>query len=597
MDQQRPYYGFLSNCYTSALVGPDGTVEWLPFPRFDGDAIFCRLLDDTHGGYLAMRPRDAFTVSQRYVPETLILETRFLTDLGCATIEDFLTIGRNALWRHVTSEMPLVLTCVPTFGFGYASASYQVTSRGAIFSHPRGSEGLRLEITGPMVKSPVRDEWVLSPGTSDVVVSYLEHAEEPSRPLPDADRTLATTKRFWQSSLTSYHGKWAEWFHQSMLVVRGLTHRTNGALLAAATTSLPEVVGEGRQWDYRMAWVRDGSYGAEALLLSGDPVGCRQYLEFMFNVTDLVGKPFASPFYRVDGTTSTREQSLLWLSGHRSSRPVRVGNAAGGQLQLDIEGDLLWTVLLYWQATHDRTFIRDYWWAISALAEWVRENSDQPDASLWEFRGEPDYYTHSQVLCWVALHTASVLSEEAMDDAPLASRYAMAAEKVARSVWQAQADSGLPYFTQSRRNPVADAALLTLPLYGFLDVHHPTFQRTLEVIESRLCRDGLVFRYEEDAMGRAQYPFTLAGFWLARVYLQMGERTRADATIGRQLAMATDLKLFAEHVDPTSGEPRGNFPQLFPHAAVVTTLTERQTELLRPLPEPTGEVLGTGPPS
>ncbi|MDA8193005.1 MAG: glycoside hydrolase family 15 protein [Thermaerobacter sp.] len=586
---QTRFYGFLSNRYTSALISPDGVVEWLAFPRFDGDAVFCRLLDPIHGGFIGLRPTSQFTAAQRYRTDSLILETILDSDQGRATIHDFLAIGRSEFWRRVTTEVPLMLTCRPTFGFGYASAAYQITETGAIFTHPQGAEGIVLIIQGPAKKLVQRDQWQIGPGMVDVVVRHspnlTQEEEIVTEPCEDGDYVERVTDQYWKHGLIPYHGPWADMFRRSLLTVRGLTYRTNGALLAAATTSLPEAVGESRQWDYRYVWVRDGAYAAESLLLAGDPVAGRQFLEFMFNTVSLVGKPFESPFYRVDGTMTRGESELLWLSGFKNSRPVRVGNAASGQLQLDIEGDLLWTLYIYWKVTHDRTFIRDYWWAIEALVDWVARNWDQPDASLWEFRGDDDRYVHSQAMCWVAMAVGAALARDALGRDGVAERWTRTADSIRHAVLDQAQSSARAMFTQGEFHRGMDAALLTLPLYGFVAADHPLFQATLEQIERDLVHDDVVLRYTFDNMGTAHWPFTLAGFWLARVYLRMGDVGRADRIIARQMQLTTDLGLFAEHVDPDTGEQHGNFPQLFPHAALIATLVERQWLVDgRPLP-------------
>lgn len=574
------YYGFLSNTYTAALVDPKGVVVWLPFPRFDGDAVFCRLLDETHGGFFSTVPNTDYTAVQHYVTNTHTLETRYQVGQGLVTIRDFLPIGTTSLWRRLTTSVPLTLTCRPTFGFGYAIASYEITENGARFSHPQGHDGLYLNIIGPHVKSAHRDQWEVGPGTVTVTLNYVTHLGNDSAPtLPtvdQADRVERVTNQFWTLPKTPYQGPHQDLFNRSLLTIRGLTYRINGALLAAATTSLPEIVGHSRQWDYRFVWVRDGAYGAEALLMAGDTVGCRRFLEFMFNTIDLVEKPFSAPFYQVDGTRIDGERDLLWLAGHQNSRPVRVGNAATDQLQLDIEGDLLWVVYAYWEESQDSTFVRDYWWAITALVDWVQEHWQQPDASLWEFRGDQDYYLHSQLMCWVALRVGSLLAGEVMNLTGQAERWQVAADEVMRAIWHRQEQSGLPYFSQGAGHLVVDAALLLMPLYGFLSVRNKTFQTTLQKIEESLVVGDTVMRYQKDNMGDVAYPFTLAGFWLARVYLRMGEWERAESLIARQLALTTSLGLFAEHVDPATGDPHGNFPQLFPHAGVVTTLSESQ---------------------
>lgn len=573
------FYGFLSNSYTVALVSPRGSVDWMPCPRFDSDAVFCRLLDEDRGGFFSIQPEGDFESRQQYDGDTNIILTTFQTPRGQAAVRDFLAIGRVALWRVVTTDIPLVLICRPTFAFGAAGAAYTITERGAVFTRPFGTDCLELEILGPMTKLAKRDHWQIGPGQVSVVLRYASDCEQErgaaAAVVGPPDAIQEGTRRFWTRSLLPYEGPYAAWFTRSVLVVRGLTYRTNGSLLAAATTSLPETVGASRQWDYRFVWVRDGSYAAEALLLAGDAVACRRFIEFMLNTVDMVDKPFAAPFYRVDGTVSHGERDLLWLAGYQHSRPVRSGNAATHQIQMDIEGDLLWVILLYWRKTGDDAFIMEYWAVIETLVSWVSRHWETPDASLWEFRDDDDVYLHSQLMCWVSLKVGQTLAARVMRNPEQARGWQQGAEDIRRAIWEDQKRSDLPYFTQGRRHRQLDAALLTMPLYGFVEPDHPVFAQTLAEIEKDLLHRDFVYRYRADNMGPALYPFTLAGFWLARIYLRRGDIDRADALILAQLRGTTDLGLFAEHVDPDTFEPHGNFPQLFPHAALMTTLIER----------------------
>jgi GH15 family glucan-1,4-alpha-glucosidase len=359
------------------------------------------------------------------------------------------------------------------------------------------------------------------------------------------------------------------------LVLHGLTYQTNGAIVAAPTTSLPETIGETRQWDYRFAWVRDGSYAAEALLLAGDHIGSRRFLDFLFNCVDLQGKPFQAPFFHVDGTLIRGEHSLNWLSGFQNSVPVREGNAATQQLQLDIEGDFLWTVWRYYELTQDREFLDFYWHRIRVLVHWVEANHHQKDASLWEFRDQDDYYTHSQLMCWVALNYGAKMAA-AIDDVKLSERWARTAEKVRHLIDEHAYNPELRSYTQSYGGQAVDAALLVMPLYGYLEPDDPRFLGTLEQIERQLVNGQWVYRYATDMLGDAAHPFVLATFWLARVYVRLKRHADAERLLAGLLQYRTDLGLLGEHADAATGEPRGNFPQGFSHLGLVMTLIEMQ---------------------
>lgn len=570
------YYGFLSNAETAALVSPDGSVDWLPLPRFDGEAVFARLLDEGVGGACAIRPacRGGASV-QSYLPGTNVLVTSWTTPHGRATVTDFLVVGRPQLRRGVEAEVPMELTCTPRFGYGLVPASFDPTPRGAVFENPVGVNALALTIRGSPDPTLADGRWILPPGRHEVVLHYFHHLG-PERNLmaavsePPFGVALRRMVRYWRSGGgISYHGPFRDVVMRSLCVLRGLTYRTTGAFVAAATTSLPEEIGGSRQWDYRFAWVRDGAYAAEALLLAGDTVAVRRFLEFLLSRVDILGKPLPCPFLSVDGTLVLGERELRWLAGHRGSRPVRVGNAATWQDQLDIEGDLLWVVWQYYARTGDRTFLRDYWWAIQAIAEWVRSGWRRPDAGLWEFRDQPARHTHSAVLCWVALSCAAQLADAA-GHRELGRAWRAEASAIAADVRAAAQER----FTRRLDGGPADAALLCLPLYGFVDPAEPVWQRTLAWIEAELVDDDLVFRYRADPMGKAKHPFLLASFWLARAHHRSGNRQRAERLVVRAVEAATSLDLWSEHYDLQAREPRGNFPQLFVHAAMATTCYE-----------------------
>lgn len=580
----RSYYGWLSNAYTSALISPAGSVDWWPVPRFDSESIFSRMLDDRDGGTCSLRPADGGQARQSYLDGTNVLLTEWDSPHGRAAVTDFLTVGRPELRRVVSTHVPLELSCAPRFQTGRTLAAVEPRPDGAVFRDPVGEDALRLVCRGAAVPRSIGC-WILPPGRHEVVLRYERHYAGDGPGTAEALHLGVAARRvarFWRSlAAGAYEGPYAAGVNRSLLVLRGLTFRTTGAPVAAATTSLPEVPGGVRQWDYRFVWIRDGSYAAEALLLAGDTVAARRFIEFLFSSVDLVGKPFPCPFLRVDGTLDLGERDCLWLRGHRDSRPVRLGNSATWQNQLDIEGDFLWLIWRYWHVTGDSALVRESWWAIRAICNWVADNFRRRDASLWEFRDYPARYTHSALMCWVALRCGAQLAAGLGKGAD-GERWRSAAAAVAGDILRAARGR----FRQRLHGGGSDASLLCLVLYGFVTPGDVRWQRTLAEIESTLVADGLVFRYKTDALGPARYPFTMASFWLARAYLRAGRIEAAAATLDRVIACATDLGLWAEHYDPEAGEPRGNFPQLFPHAGMVTAAHELKAALEgRRLPE------------
>lgn len=574
----KPFYAILANGMTALLAGPTGAIDWLPVPRFDGPTIFGRLLDEHSGGYLSLEPDLYDSVDQQYSSDGLGLETRFQVQSGRATVRTWMSIGRTAVWMQCQSDVPLRLTCRPSFGYGAVRPAYYPTAGGMRYQNPHGPEIAQLIIHGSFQPSGRVDQWIISPGKATVVIRIC--TEQPAdlrwlnRPVPtDFDHLWSRTAAYWQAAHQPYQGPHKELYLRSLEIIRALTFRPTGAPIAAATTSLPEEPGDTRQWDYRYVWIRDSAYAGESLLLAGDTTSARRIAEFLLDTVSPTERVFPSPFVRVDGTLPDGERDLLWLSGHAESRPARAGNGAIHQVQLDLAGSVLWLVYHLHRRQQDSNWLSHYWWAIEALAEWMRHTWSQQDASLWEYRTIRGHHTHSRLMNWVGLACVCELAES-MGKAEQAERWWRVAEKIRQTLSEQAEREGL--FLPRPGTPSTDAALLTLPLYDFVDVHNSQFLATLQSIESSLVADDFVYRYREDDLGQARHPFLLAGFWYARVLMRQGRIEHADRIIRRHVDLATPLGLFGEHVDPLSGSVRGNFPQLFSHAGLVITLAERQ---------------------
>ena len=580
-----PYYALLSNAYTAALVSADGSVDWLAFPRFDSPSVFTRLLDERRGGSFRIAPARGSVAERRYVPGSNVLSTLWTTPGGSVRTYDYLPVGRTELRRVVHAEGPVVVDCDPAFHYGQVAPAYVLGDDGGLFARTGGQEALLLRIRGSgSWRRQGEHSFTLSPGRYEVTLRY---STDPSYDQAVLDRVsdnpetaLRHEVQFWRRfPRPAYAGPHADALVRSLQVLHALTFRPTGAIVAAATTSLPEADGDSRQWDYRYVWVRDGAYAAEALLLAGDLVGTRRFLEFLLNSVDLGGKPFRRPFTQVDGTPVVGEEELLWLAGHRGSRPVRAGNAASSLLQLDVEGDFLWVVGRYLDATGDVALIRYHEQPLTAMADWIARQWNSPDASLWEFRGQDRHYTHSKLLCWVGLTEAARLAD-VLGHPRRGQRWREEAERVRRSIEELALDPTTGAYGQSFGSPYPDASLLLMPLYGFVDARDPRFDATLHRIENDLRVGPYLYRYRADMLGQTRHPFLLASFWLARVLARRGEHARARAVIDGVLANATDLGLLAEHADAQNGAPKGNFPQLFCHAGLITALLELEGQRL-----------------
>ncbi len=591
------FRGFLSNGATAALVDPAGTIDWLPLPRFDSPAVFCRLLGDDTNGYFSIVPAEGQgTTEQQYLSGTNILRTTIHAQAGVAQIEDYLAIGRPELRRRIQSEIPLRVDLQPSFGYGLISPAIEPVGSGAVFRDPIGDEALVFVVSslapGPakVEAEPFAGRWILPPGRHELILRYVGDSRRDlaetqtalSREVATAEADLSAEERsplarnaaYWRDiARTPYTGPYRQAVERSLLVLHGLTYRTTGAIIAAPTTSLPELPGGTRQWDYRFSWIRDGAYSAEALLAAGDPVAARRFLEFTLQCVDVQGKPFQAPFFHVDGTLIRGERDLGWLRGFAESRPCREGNAATQQLQLDVEGDFLWLVYRYVQATGDTTSLRAWWDLVLALVGWVESNWQQKDASLWEFRGQDADYTHSKLMCWVALHYGAQLAQ-IIGDAATAGRWEAAATAVRQAIEEHGFHAGRGHYVQSFGGEKLDAALLMMPLYGYVDARDTRFAGTLKAIEEQLVHGNWVYRYADDMLGEAAFPFVLATSLLARVYLRRGDTSRAKELLEALIGASSDLGLLAEHFDVQTGEARGNFPQAFSHLGIVMTALE-----------------------
>lgn len=594
------FYGFLSNSHTAALLSADGSIDWLAFPRFDSPAVFARLLGSKENGYFRIHPEVDAQSSQQYLDRTNIITTTWESAEGRAVVHDYLAMGRAELRRLVKTEIPMIVELNPRFQYGLVGAATMAVNSGAIFRNPLVREALIFalnampRLSSDAVTSNLSERvWHLPPGHYELIMQYLaddqewliEAADVLQEQMTMAEEdlenehmndSLAHTITYWHHMLEQiapYTGPHQKAFIRSLLVLDGLTYRTNGAIIAAPTTSLPETVGESRQWDYRFAWVRDGSYAAEALLNAGDHVAARRFLEFLLNCVDLQGKPFQAPFFHVDGTLIRGERSLDWLRGFQDSVPCREGNAATRQQQLDIEGDFMWTVWRYYEVTQDLDFVKAYWYTIKTLVDWVSLNWHQKDASLWEFRGQDAHYTHSQLMCWVALHYGAQLADT-MADEHSAEKWRRESHKIRSAIEHEGFNTTLGHYVQAFGGETVDAALLVMPLYDYCAADDPRFLATLAKIEQVLVRDFWVYRYAGDMLGTASHPFVLASFWLARVYLQLGRTPEAQHIVESLLKNRTDLGLLGEHADQETGAPRGNFPQGFSHLGLIMTLLD-----------------------
>jgi alpha,alpha-trehalase len=586
-------HALVSDCHSAALVTADGSVDWLCFPRFDSPSVFGRLLDDG-AGHWSIRPAGEYAGTRRYADRTLVLETTFRTPAGTVTVTDALALGAGERGHALGKGAPHLLIRSVAGVQGEVELEFSYCPRPEygllrpLLSHVDGGVTARGGAEWLVLSCPVRPELAGSTATTRFTVregetvrfalqrSTLE--EQPARVWsPDelAARLADTVEawRSWSALHLGYDGPWRELVQHSGRVLRGLTFQPSGAVVAAATTSLPEAVGGERNWDYRYAWVRDASLTMEALWVAACPDEAGDFFAFMTTAAAAAVGP-ETPLqimFGVGGEHDLSERTLPHLAGWRDSRPVRVGNGAWNQEQIDVYGELLGAAhRLAGQlvlAGDERAFL-------VALADAAAHRWREPDRGIWEIRGEPRHFVYSKVMCWVALDRAIKLAgllraEDRVDG------WKAAAEEIRQTVldrgWNATAGA----YTQAFGSAALDASSLMMAIVGFLPADDPRMLATVEAVATRLTDEhGLVYRYRAedgvDGLAGSEGTFLLCTFWLVQAWALAGQPDRARAVFARAAGYVNDVGLLAEEVDPATGDLLGNFPQAFSHIGLVT---------------------------
>ncbi len=577
-------YGLLSDCQTAALVSRAGSIDWLCLPRFDSGSTFGRLLDWERGGFFSIQPvgDQARAESHRgYLEGTLVLETVFRVDGGEARVTDCLTISSQdadgappRLLRvidGIRGSVVLGIRIVPRFDYGDVDAWIRHRGR-EVFTAIGGDDGLVVSSDAPLElgEHELCAEPVVRPGDRlRTSVTFADPAdldanEGISAPSADQlDRELDDTVAFWRewSAGLAAEGTDGPGAVRSAIVLKGLTYRHSGALVAAATTSLPEAPGGERNWDYRYSWVRDSALAVRSLADVGaerEVDACRRFMERSAagNAGDL------QILYGIGGERRLDELEVE-LEGYRGARPIRVGNGAADQLQLDAPGHLVLQSWLWYERGHEPD--DDYWRFIVQLADLAAERWKDPDRGIWEWRGSPLHFTHSKALCWVALDRALLLAERCLRKAP-ERRWRKARDEIREGIEQQGYDHRRGVFTRAFGEPGMDAALLRLPAVGFIDYGDERMVRTVDAVREELDEDGLLLRYRvDDGLPGREGAFLACSFWLAEVLARQRRTREAREVFDRTMQAANELGLFSEEYDPGEGEMRGNFPQALTH--------------------------------
>jgi GH15 family glucan-1,4-alpha-glucosidase len=589
-------HGLIGDLQTAALVTTDGCVDWFCVPRFDSPSVFASLLDADQGGFCRIAPdRDDYVTKQLYLPDTAILITRFMTPDGVGEVHDFMPIaGSAATDQHklvrnikvVRGTMKFRIQIKPRFNYGRTPHKLDYSEHGARFY----TDDMSLSVSGiAPVGVSLRDldlaiepdggglQWTRVLREGEIGGLVLEsNVGVPQRLIPpeEAQALSDETARFWSDWLhrSSYRGRWREMVSRSAMTLKLMTYAPTGALVAAPTTGLPEQVGGERNWDYRYTWIRDASFSIYALLGLGYLEEAGQFMQWLRErATEQAGNG-SGPMrimYRVDGTSDLSEETLDHFEGWRGSKPVRIGNGASDQLQLDIYGESMDAIALADARTAQMS--HQGWQSIANITDWLCDHWDQPDEGIWETRGGRKDFTYGRFQSWVALDRAIRMAERRGKPANLA-KWTAERDKVYNQIMERGWNAKVGAFTQHYDTEVLDSSLLMMPLMGFVSPRDPMWLSTLNAMDRELVSDSLVYRYNPaaspDGLAGDEGTFSLCTFWYVDALARAGRIDDARLTFEKMHTYTNHLGLYSEEISST-GEQLGNFPQAFSHLSMI----------------------------
>lgn len=580
-------YGLVGDLATTALVGMDGSIDFMCYPRFDSPTIFAALLDREKGGHFRIAPHSGeFHQRQRYFPDTNILLTRFLGEQGIAEISDFMAIDhlghRHNLIRRVKvvrGKINLKMVFAPKFDYARTGHSIEKKPDRLIFipDHKRLPVLLfRSSVPVKIINGAAVAEFTLrSQQTASFVLEEAQGGKESPSANPEyVTAAFKQTMNYWLTWIahSNYRGRWREMVNRSALILKLLTSHAYGSIVAAPTFGLPELIGGERNWDYRYTWIRDASFTLYALMRLGYTEEAQAFMRWMEQRCGELkpGRPL-QVMYHVDGSRDLPEKVLTHFEGYQESRPVRIGNAASEQLQLDIYGELLDSVCIY--DRHGEPISYDFWTKITTLIEWVCKNWKKPDDGIWEVRGGRRPFLYSRAMCWLAIQRAMEIAQRRSFPAPLV-RWHRVRDEIYANVYKTFWNPQLKSFVQFPGAKTVDAASLLLPLVKFISPTDPRWKSTLAVIGKELVEDSLVYRYlpskaAPDGLRGKEGTFSMCSFWYVECLARAGDLKQARFAFEKALGYANHLGLYAEQLGPC-GEHLGNFPQALSHLALIS---------------------------
>ena len=573
-------YGLIGDLQTAALVSRHGCIDWLCFPRFDSGACFAALLGDEENGRWSLQPASGITSTERrYRGDTLVLETELACDEGVVRLIDFMPPRGEApdvvrIVEGVEGTVPVKMRL--SIRFDYGSIVPWVRRRDEGVHAVAGPDALFLATPVDLVGRNLHTEadFDVAPGDRVPFVLTWYPSNRPSPERVDAEQALVDTESFWREWVTDcvHVGRFREPLVRSLVTLKALTYAPTGGIVAAATTSLPEALGGVRNWDYRYCWLRDATLTLLALVRAGYEDEARAWRDWLLRA--IAGRPGeVQIMYGIAGERRLTELELEWLDGYEGSRPVRIGNAASGQLQLDVYGEV--ADALYHARQAGIGASPDAWALNKKLLEWLEDGWRQPDEGIWEVRGPRRHFVHSKVMAWVAFDRAVRSVEEYEREGPV-DRWRQLRDEIHDDVCREGFSEKLGAFTQSYGMDRLDASLLMIPLVGFLPADDERVVGTVAAIERELVEDGLVARYRADqentgvdGLPPGEATFLPCSFWLAQVYAMQGRLDEAETLFERLLGLRNDLGLLSEEYDVEAGRLVGNFPQAFTHLTLV----------------------------
>ncbi|SIR62891.1 glycoside hydrolase family 15 protein [Natronorubrum thiooxidans] len=592
-------YGLIGNDDRCALVSRHGSIDWCCFPHLESPSVFARILDAQRGGHFAVSPTADYESNHRYLDRTNVLETTFETADGQATVTDFMPLCnggepdddrfQQAIYRYLECDRGRVefdVEFAPRFDYARTEPALERTDDGVLATG--NGERLQLAADGPLARTLEITTSTTATGTVSLEAGeqcwcWVQYGGREPASSADQERVLDETKRYWRewvgsrdSAPDSMLERWHEMVIRSELVLKLLIHHETGSIPAAATTSIPETIGSDRTWDYRYNWIRDAKFTIQSLHDTGHTQEAREYFEWFSDIarTDPAS---ITPVYGLHGESGDEleERSLEHLAGYRGTGPVRIGNAAGPQQQLDIYGTIVQAVYETMQFDSATTITGDEWGAVRDIVDHVCNHWDERDAGIWEFREERRHFLHSKLLCWVALDRGIALATENDLEAPLDAwleeRDAVR-EAIEERGFSEKANSFVQHF---ETDEALDATALLIPIYEFLPPADDRVQATIDAVLERLTTDdGLVVRFVDSDIRRdEQKGFFLCSFWLVDALVLSNRVARAREYFERLLEYATPLGLYSEKVDPETGQLLGNFPQAFSHLGLINSVT------------------------